>query len=138
MGCIRGGAIATDAAPSRRQRAKNPLELRAALFFALVFVVDPGPDEPGARDHLGRAGLYALAAIMGVTDVDPFILGLAQAGPSATPLRLAATAIVIAAASNNVVKAIYAYLLADRATGRRSLLLLLALAALGLVPLAWT
>ena len=75
---------------------------------------------------------------MGVTDVDPFILGLAQGGPAATPLRLAATAIVIAAASNNVIKAIYAYAFADRTTGRRSLLLLLGLAILGLVPLAWT
>ena len=74
---------------------------------------------------------------MGVTDVDPFILGLAQSGAAATPLRLAAAAIVIAAASNNVIKAIYAYSFADRATGRRSLVLLLALAALGLVPLIW-
>ena len=74
---------------------------------------------------------------MGVTDVDPFILGLAQSGAAATPLGIAAPAIVIAAASNNVVKAIYAYAFADRATGRRSLALLLALAALGAVPLVW-
>ena len=75
---------------------------------------------------------------MGATDVDPFILGLAQGGPGAAPLELAAKAIVIAAASNNVVKAVYAYSFADRTTGRRSLLLLLGLAALGLIPLAWT
>ena len=89
------------------------------------------------REYLGQVGLYSLAAIMGVTDVDPFILGLAQGGAGATPLRLAAAAIVIAAASNNVVKAIYAYSFADPTTGRRSLTLLLGLAALGLIPLAW-
>jgi uncharacterized membrane protein (DUF4010 family) len=85
---------------------------------------------------LGTSGLYSLAALLGVTDVDPFILGLAQGGPATTPLPLAATAIVIAAASNNVVKAIYAYGFADRATGRLSLGLLLALALAGVVPLA--
>ena len=33
--------------------------------------------------------------------------------------------------------AIYAYSLADKATGRRSLMKLIALATLGLLPLAW-
>jgi hypothetical protein len=36
-----------------------------------------------------------------------------------------------------VIKAIYAYVFADRATGRRSSALLLALALLGIVPLVW-
>ena len=124
-------------APRRGPAAKNPLEIRAALFFSLAFVLILVLTNL-ARRYLGHAGLYALAAIMGVTDVDPFILGLAQGGPAATPLRLAATAIVLAAASNNVIKAIYAYAFADRATGRRSLLLLLGLAICGLIPLAWT
>jgi uncharacterized membrane protein (DUF4010 family) len=35
----------------------------------------------------GRAGLYALATVMGVTDVDPFILSLAESG--STPVTLA-------------------------------------------------
>lgn len=121
----------------RGPTAKNPLEIRAALLFSVAFISILILTNL-ARRYLGHAGLYALGAIMGVTDVDPFILGLAQGGPAATPLRLAATAIVIAAASNNVIKAIYAYAFADRTTGRRSLLLLLGLAILGLVPLAWT
>jgi len=118
------------------REARNPLELGAALIFAVVFVVIIVLTSL-ARDYMGRTGLYALAALMGVTDVDPFVLGLAQSGPTATPLRVAAAAIVIAAASNNVIKAIYAYSFADRVTGRRSLALLLSLAALGLLPLAW-
>ena len=124
------------AAPETAPVAKNPLELGAALFFSLIFIIVLIVTKL-AREYLGRAGLYALAAIMGVTDVDPFVLGLAQGGPVATPVRLAAIAIVIAAASNSVVKAIYAYVFADRATGRRSMFLLLALAALGLIPLIW-
>ncbi len=131
----RGGAEVVDS--RRGPTAKNPLEIRAALLFSVAFILILILTNL-ARRYLGHAGLYALGAIMGVTDVDPFILGLAQGGPAATPLRLAATAIVIAAASNNVIKAIYAYAFADRTTGRRSLLLLLGLAILGLVPLAWT
>ena len=141
VGGLAGWVIArrsdrSDAAPETVPAAKNPLELGAALFFSLIFIIVLVVTKL-AREYLGRAGLYALAAIMGVTDVDPFVLGLAQGGPVATPVRLAATAIVIAAASNSVVKAIYAYVFADRATGRRSMFLLLALAALGLIPLVW-
>ena len=87
--------------------------------------------------YLGRAGVNTLAAIMGVTDVDPFILGMTQSAGGTTPLRLAAAAVLIAAASNNFVKGIYAYSLADRKTGTQSFCLLGALAALGLVPLLW-
>jgi uncharacterized membrane protein (DUF4010 family) len=115
---------------------RNPLALKAAVLFAVVFVVVMVLTVL-ARESLGRAGLYALAAIMGVTDVDPFILGLAQGGPAATPTAIAASAITIAAASNNVAKALYAFGFADRATGLRSLLLLLLLAGLGLLPLLW-
>ena len=74
---------------------------------------------------------------MGVTDVDPFIMGLTQAAGTLTPLKVAAGAILIAAASNNVVKGIYAYSMADRKTGRQSLAFLVGLAIAGLVPLAW-
>jgi uncharacterized membrane protein (DUF4010 family) len=81
--------------------------------------------------------MNTLAAIMGVTDVDPFIMGMTQTAGSLTPLKAAAAAVLIAAASNNLVKGIYAYSLADRKTGVQSLVLLAALAALGLAPLLW-
>lgn len=124
-----------DTTTEQRLEPKNPLELKAAFLFALIFIVVLVLTNL-AREYLGAAGLYSLAAVMGVTDVDPFILGLAQ-GASATPLHLAAAAIVIAAASNNIIKAIYAYSFADRATGRRALLMLVGLAVLGLIPLLW-
>lgn len=114
----------------------NPLELKAAFLFAAVFVAILVVTTL-VRQHLGRAGLYSLAGIMGVTDVDPFILGVIQARAAAIPLPMAATAIIIAASSNNVVKAVYARSFADRVTGRRSLLLLLGLAVVGLVGLIW-
>lgn len=122
--------------PTTTAPAKNPLELRAAFLFAVVFVVVLVLTSL-TRRYLGSVGLYSLAAVMGITDVDPFILGLAQRGSAATPLQTAAAAILIAAASNNVIKAIYAFVFADRQTGKRSVVMLLALAGLGLVPLPW-
>jgi uncharacterized membrane protein (DUF4010 family) len=86
---------------------------------------------------MGKTGVNLLAVLMGISDVDPFIMGLTQAAGTLTPLKEAAAAVAIAAASNNLVKGIYAYSLADRKTGVQSLLMLAALAALGLAPLFW-
>jgi uncharacterized membrane protein (DUF4010 family) len=113
---------------------KNPLELGTAFAFAAIFVAMLVLTRL-ASEHLGHRGVYGLAGIMGVTDVDPFILGVTQS--SATTLHVAAIAIALAAASNNVIKGIYALGISDRATGRLSLWLLLGLAALGLVPIAF-
>lgn len=115
---------------------RNPLELGAAALFALLFLTMMVATQL-AITYLGHVGLYALAAVMGVTDVDPFIMGVTQAGGSSTPLASAAVAILIAASSNNVVKGVYAYAVSDRRTGIMSLVLLVALAVAGLVPLAW-
>ena len=116
--------------------AKNPLELRAAFLFAFLFLAMLTCTQLAVA-YLGRAGVNTLAAIMGVTDVDPFILGITQTAGTSTPLRLGAEAVLIAASSNNFVKGIYAYAFADRKTGLQSVCLLAALAALGLAPLFW-
>ena len=116
--------------------AKNPLELRAAFLFAFLFLAMITCTQL-AMAYLGRAGINTLAAIMGVTDVDPFILGITQTAGATTPLKLGAEAVLIAAASNNFVKGIYAYAFADRKTGTHSICLLAGLAVLGLVPLFW-
>jgi uncharacterized membrane protein (DUF4010 family) len=120
----------------REYQPKNPLEMRAALLFAVLFLVMLVATQL-AVTYLGRAGVNVLAAIMGVTDVDPFIMGMTQAAGTLTPLRVAATAVAIAAASNNLIKGIYAYSLADKRTGMQSLSFLAGLAALGLTPLLW-
>jgi uncharacterized membrane protein (DUF4010 family) len=113
---------------------KNPLELGAAFLFAGLFVGMLFITHL-ALIYLGRAGLYTLAAVMGVTDVDPFILSLAESASSLTPVTLAGGAIVIAAASNNLIKGVYAYGFGDRRTGTQGLALLTVLGLLGLSPL---
>ncbi len=120
----------------REYEPHNPLELRAALFFALLFLLMLIATRL-AVVYLGKAGVYSLATIMGVTDVDPFIMGMTQSAGTLTPIQVGAAAILFAAASNNLVKGIYAYALCDRPTGRRSLALLASLALMGLAPLLW-
>jgi uncharacterized membrane protein (DUF4010 family) len=127
----------TGSRPVQREfEPKNPLELLAAFLFAILFLTMLVATQL-AVTYLGKTGVNSLAAIMGVTDVDPFIMGMTQAAGTLTPLKEAAAAVLIAAASNNLVKGIYAYSLADRKTGVQSIGLLTALAACGLVPLLW-
>jgi uncharacterized membrane protein (DUF4010 family) len=113
---------------------QNPLELGAAFLFAALFVGILFITHL-AVVYLGSAGLYALGGIMGVTDVDPFILSLAESTSVLAPISLAGGAIVIAAASNNLIKGIYAYGFGDRRTGAQGFALLTALALVGLLPL---
>jgi uncharacterized membrane protein (DUF4010 family) len=110
---------------------KNPLELSTAFLFAAMFMVLLAASHY-ALEHFGRSGIYGLAAIAGMTDIDPFVLGMTQSGQASA---FAAHAIAIAASSNNVVKGFYALGFADRRTGVQALALLSALAFLGLTAL---
>jgi uncharacterized membrane protein (DUF4010 family) len=120
----------------REFEPKNPLELGAAFLFAVLFLAMLVATH-FAVVYLGRRGVYGLGAAMGVSDVDPFIMGMTQAAGTFTPVQVASAAILIAAASNNFVKGIYAFAFSPRDTGRQSFGLLLMLGALGLVPLLW-
>ncbi|MGA8299534.1 MAG: DUF4010 domain-containing protein [Terriglobales bacterium] len=125
-----------DSQIKREFEPNNPLELTAAFLFALVFLIMLVATQLAAR-YLGKAGINTLAALMGVTDVTPFVMGMTQAAGALTPLKIAAAAVLIAAASNNLVKGIYSYCLADRKTGIQSLALMVALTIAGLIPLLW-
>jgi uncharacterized membrane protein (DUF4010 family) len=112
-------------------RIKNPLELSAAFLFAAMFVALLAASHY-VSTHFGRGGIYGLAAITGTVDVDPFALGMTQSGQ---PPMLAGHAIVIAASSNNLMKGVYAFCFGDRRTGSEALVLLAALALVGLAAL---
>ncbi|HVO80853.1 MAG TPA: MgtC/SapB family protein [Terriglobales bacterium] len=126
-GRVAGGA-------KREFQPKNPLELRAAILFAVLFLAVMAVTR-FALEHLGHGGIYGLASLIGFMDVDPFVLGMTQSAGTLTPVSSAAISILVAAASNNVAKGIYAYAFADRKTGIQGLGLLMGLAVLGLTPL---
>lgn len=117
-------------------RPKNPLELGSALLFAGLFLGISVVTRLAA-ERLGNGGVLGLASIMGVSDVDPFILGMTQTMAAHISLTTAAAAIVVAVTSNNIIKGIYAYIFGSRETGRMALGLLGGLAIVGLSPLLW-
>jgi len=84
----------------------NPLELGAAAIFAVLFII-VSLASSWAVQQFGTAGIYALAAIVGVSDIDPFVLSLAQNGAGQVSVTVGVVAILVAASSNNLLKAAY-------------------------------
>ncbi len=84
----------------------NPLELTAAFVFAALFVA-VSLASGWVKTEFGDAGLYGLAAIVGFSDVNPFVLSVAAGGTASLPVGVAVAAILIAASSNNLLKAVY-------------------------------
>ncbi len=120
----------------RRHAHANPLELRAAFLFAALFLVILIATKLGFA-YMGNRGAYALGAIIGFADVDPFIMSMTQAAGPDAQLSVIAGAILLAAASNNLAKGIYAFAFGSRSAGRQGLLLMTLLALAGLVPILW-
>jgi uncharacterized membrane protein (DUF4010 family) len=119
--------------PSTAQRfAANPLELGPAAIFAVLFIVVSLVSN-WAKAEFGTSGIYTLAAIVGVTDIDPFVLNLAQGGTTGLSEPALAAAILIAASSNNVLKALYAAFFAGGRATAASAIVLVLLAAAGVV-----
>ncbi len=85
---------------------RNPLEFRTALIFALLFVVFSLLTEY-VVSHFGHQGLHLLSFVVGVTDIDPFLLSLFT-GKYAIGLTALTGATVLATLSNNLMKAGYA------------------------------
>ena len=112
---LRGRARSPQAKAAAYQ-ASNPLEVSAALTFAVLFVALSLAVAWG-RQEFGESGIFGVAAIAGVTDVDPFVLSLAQSTGTTSPLMLTAAAILVAAASNNFLKAGYTLVFAGRKNG---------------------
>ena len=122
--------------PPAPTQAHNPLELRTAFLFAVLFVLMLIATHL-ALTYLGSRGIYSLAAIMGLTDVDPFIMGMTHEAGLSTTLQVAARAILLATACNNLIKGCYAYSLARGKAGRWSLIMLAGLGAAGILPVLW-
>jgi uncharacterized membrane protein (DUF4010 family) len=118
-------------AASANNPPRNPLELTAAVIFAVLFVVISIATQ-WAREHYGAAGVDTLAAVVGFTDIDPFVLSIAQGGTGAMPAATAAIAVLIAIASNNVLKAAYAIAFAGWRASLNAVAVLVALGALGI------
>jgi uncharacterized membrane protein (DUF4010 family) len=117
---------------------QNPTELRAALvftvLFALVFIATAF-----ARERLGNSGLYAVAAISGLTDMDAITVSSAQLANSSTvPPQTVWQLILVAAMANMVFKTVMVAAIGSRALlGRVALCFATAIAGGVALMLFW-
>jgi uncharacterized membrane protein (DUF4010 family) len=89
--------------PGGEVKVSNPFSLTAAskfgLLFALMLVIVKLTER-----YAPAEGLYLVAAVAGLTDVDAITLSMAEYARAGNALTLAAAAIVVAALSNTLVK----------------------------------
>jgi uncharacterized membrane protein (DUF4010 family) len=83
---------------------QNPFEITPALMFAGLYVVLLAVTV-AVKTALGDSGMIALAAIVGVTDIAPFILSAVQSGSPAAGITV--TAILVAMMGNTIAKGVY-------------------------------
>jgi len=114
---------------------QNPLQIPAALIFAALIVVI-SIVSAWVKGAFGQSGILALSAVVGLTDIDPFVLNIAQGGIAGMPAASLCAAVLIAASSNNVAKAAYAVGFGGSAA-RRPAIMLLVLSALGIAVAAY-
>jgi uncharacterized membrane protein (DUF4010 family) len=99
---------------------KNPLELRTAAIFGVLFVVFAMITDFVLKKY-GSSGITGLAFVVGVTDIDPFLLNLLQQKSGIEQMTIV-LAILNATNSNNILKMGYALSLGSNKI-RRSLIL---------------
>ncbi|WP_423128456.1 MgtC/SapB family protein [Gaoshiqia sp. Z1-71] len=91
---------------------RNPLELKMASVFGLLFVVF-GLVTEMVMKHYGSSGVSGMAFLIGVFDIDPFLLYLLQQHSGIVQLSVA-LAVINATNSNNLMKMIYAMSLGSK------------------------
>jgi uncharacterized membrane protein (DUF4010 family) len=96
----------------------NPFEIGTALKFALIFIVVLFISKL-ASTHFGNTGTYIAALLGGLTDMDAITLSMARMAGTGLDLKAAALAILIAAASNTVVKTTLAVSLGGWSYGKK-------------------
>lgn len=94
----------------------NPFELLAVLQIAVLLALVELLAK-GAGQWLGSAGVFAVAALSGLADVDAVTLSVGSMVPASLTAGVAATAIVTAVVANIAAKAVYATVLGSVAFG---------------------
>lgn len=109
----------------------NPLELKIAMLFAVLFILFSLITYYVIQNY-GNYGLNILSYIIGFTDIDPFLLNLFQ-GNYSIGIDTVSKAVLQAIASNNILKAGYTYIFADKSTRKAACIGLIAITLLNII-----
>ncbi|HTP13033.1 MAG TPA: MgtC/SapB family protein [Bacteroidota bacterium] len=101
---IRIGKPSVSAADGEVHGLQNPFEIRPAVGFGILFVALTILTDI-VQTNLGDSGTLALSAIVGVTDITPFILSIIHGNTAI--LHVFTSAIILSTMSNTVAKGIY-------------------------------
>lgn len=104
--------------PLKVNNTHNPLEFKTALIFGLLFGFFAILTNAVVSNY-GNMGVNILSFIVGVTDIDPYILNLFQHSGGNLHSNTIVNATIIATASNNFIKMIYAIILGKSAIKRK-------------------
>jgi len=94
--------------------SQNPLEFKTAFVFGLLFgffVVLTN----FVVSNYGNMGVKILSLLVGITDIDPYIINLFHGANGSLQINTIVTATIIASASNNIIKMIYSIIVGNRA-----------------------
>jgi len=97
---------------------KNPLSLPIAVLFGLLYGAVLLFSHM-AQFHFGEEGLFVVAGLSGITDVDAITLTISQMAAEGTLAETAARTILLAAAVNSLVKLSFGVVLAHPKTRLR-------------------
>jgi uncharacterized membrane protein (DUF4010 family) len=128
------GKQSGDVQPPVQLARRNPLELQSAFIFAVLFSV-MGILTVWTLQKFGSGGIFGLSFLSGLTDVDPFVMSLTQSSGSVLVQQTAVKGIIIATASNNLMKGIYAAIWGVDGVRKQGSLILTGLAFLSLLTL---
>jgi uncharacterized membrane protein (DUF4010 family) len=116
-------------------RTSNPLDLATAIKFGLLLALI-GFMATLLQSRVGDSGVYLLALVSGITDVDAITLSLSQLSHKELGLEVAARGILLAGLVNSLVKGVLALGIGGRRLGLMVLLPYL-VSALLILPLIW-
>jgi uncharacterized membrane protein (DUF4010 family) len=117
--------------------ARNPLELQSALILGGLLVVIVLLSQ-WLSQTLGDTGIYLLAAISGISDVDAISLSLSRLSlADSLTVEVAATGILIAVTVNNIFKTLLTLMIGKPALAVRVALPMLLSVTTGFLLLWW-
>lgn len=114
----------------------NPFELSSAVKFALLYAGILLLSK-AAHTYLGPQAILLAGALAGTTDVDAITLSMARLSGEGLSLEIAGTTVLIAVASNTVVKGVLAAVTGGREFGRRVAMGFAWMLAAGAIGVGW-
>jgi uncharacterized membrane protein (DUF4010 family) len=120
--------------PVNPEADQNPLEFKAALIFGILFTVF-GVLTKFILENYGSIGVGILSFVVGITDIDPYLLSLFQNSGTHLTVHIITMATIVATASNNLMKMGYAVFLGHPALKKPVIVGFLILVALSFLML---